>query len=393
MSLHRVPKYRHYKPKNLGMVMIKGHAHYLGRYDSPESWERYHRLIADLHAGRQASSPDLASPDNGLALTINELILAYVKFADSYYVKDGHPTIEPGNIRLVLRLVRRLWGSTPAGSFGPLALKTIRDEMIKAGNCRTEINRRVGRIVRMFKWGVSEELVHPFVYESLRTVSGLREGRSAARESQPVRPVSEEMVMAIRPFVNRQVWAMIELQRLTGMRPGEVVLMRTSDLEMTGDVWSYIPHRHKTEHHGKKREVLLGPRASDILRPWLKSDPCVYLFSPIDAMAERQEQRRLQRKTRVQPSQRNRRKPRPKRLPGARYTVGSYRKAIQVACGKAGISKWHPHQLRHTAATEIRKRFGIEATRIILGHEDVRTAQIYAEEDRSRGVEIMRLVG
>jgi integrase len=74
-------------------------------------------------------------------------------------------------------------------------------------------------------------------------------------------------------------------------------------------------------------------------------------------------------------------------------TWASYRKAIQSACMKAGVPKWHPHQLRHTAATEIRKRFGIEATRIILGHEDVRTAQIYAEEDRSRGVEIMRSIG
>ena len=70
------------------------------------------------------------------------------------------------------------------------------------------------------------------------------------------------MVKAVQPLVSRQVWAMIELQGLTGMRPGEVVLMRTSDLEMTGDVWTYTPHRHKTEHHGKKREVLLGPRAA-----------------------------------------------------------------------------------------------------------------------------------
>jgi integrase len=194
------------------------------------------------------------------------LSLQYVRFADRYYVKDGFPTVEPGNIRLVLRLVRRLYGTAQASSFGPLALKTIRDEMIRAGHCRTEINRRIGRIVRMFEWGVSEELVHPFVYESLRTVSGLRKGRSAARESQPVRPVSEEMVMAVKPFVNRQVWAMIELQRLTGMRPGEVVLMRSSDLEMSGDVWTYTPHRHKTEHHGKTREVLLGPRAREVLR-------------------------------------------------------------------------------------------------------------------------------
>ena len=59
VPLHRIPKYRHYKPKNLGMVVINGHAHYLGRYDSPESWERYHRLIADLHAGRQERSSSM----------------------------------------------------------------------------------------------------------------------------------------------------------------------------------------------------------------------------------------------------------------------------------------------------------------------------------------------
>ena len=95
----------------------------------------------------------------------------------------------------------------------------------------------------------------------------------------------------------------------------------------------------------------------------------------------------------MQPSQVDRRKRKPRKQPGDHYTVASYRKAIQVACQKACIQKWHPHQLRHTAATEIRKRFGIEATRIILGHEDARTAQICAEEDRSRGVEITRSIG
>ena len=101
----RTPKYRHYKPKNLGMVVIDGHAHYLGKYDSPESRERYHRLIAEFHAGRHA--PATAHPPRTASgLTVNELILAYVRFVDRYYVKDGRPTVEPTNIRLVLRIVR-----------------------------------------------------------------------------------------------------------------------------------------------------------------------------------------------------------------------------------------------------------------------------------------------
>ena len=87
--------------------------------------------------------------------------------------------------------------------------------------------------------------------------------------------------MAIRPYVSRQVWAMIELQRLTGMRPGEVVLMRTSDLDMGRDVWVYSPGRHKTEHHGKTREVFIGPRGQEVLRAWLRAEREAYLFSPL----------------------------------------------------------------------------------------------------------------
>ncbi len=73
--------------------------------------------------------------------------------------------------------------------------------------------------------------------------------------------------------------------------------------------------------------------------------------------------------------------------------MASYRRAIRAACLKAGVLAWHPHQLRHAAATEIRRRFGLEASRVILGHGDVRATQIYAEEDRSRGVEVILRFG
>jgi len=212
MSVHsasRLPKYRHYKPKNLAVVRLDGKDHYLGKYDSEESREKYRRVVAEWFATAHPSrvhSPAAPGPADGL--TVNELILAYARFVDAYYVKDGHPTVEPTNIRLVLRIVRRLYGTTPAGSFGPLALKAVRDEMVRAGNCRSEINRRVGRVVRMFKWGVSEELVAPGVYEALRTVSGLRRGRSAVKENPPVGPAPDADVEAVRPQVSRQVWAM-----------------------------------------------------------------------------------------------------------------------------------------------------------------------------------------
>ena len=53
----------------------------------------------------------------------------------------------------------------------------------------------------------------------------------------------------------------------------------------------------------------------------------------------------------------------------------------------------HPHQLRHNAATAIRREFGIEAARIILGHETLTATQIYAEADLAKASAVMRQIG
>ena len=40
------PKYRHFKPRNLAVVRIRGRDFYLGAYDSTESWQKYYQLLA-----------------------------------------------------------------------------------------------------------------------------------------------------------------------------------------------------------------------------------------------------------------------------------------------------------------------------------------------------------
>ena len=198
--------------------------------------------------------------------------------------------------------------------------------MIKSDLCRGEINKRIGRIVRMFKWGVENEFVPPMTHHALSQVRGLARGRSSARESEPVRPVSDAHVDAVKPFVGRQVWAMIQIQRVTGMRPGEVCIMRTGDIDQTEATWIYRPGSRKTEHHGHERKVFLGPRVQELLRPWLRADqPDAFLFSPREELAERSAARRADRKTKVQPSQARRtRKKNPRRAPKEHYTSASY---------------------------------------------------------------------
>ena len=47
----------------------------------------------------------------------------------------------------------------------------------------------------------------------------------------------DAFVDAVQPFELPEVWALIELQRFTGIRPGEVSIMRSCDVDTSGPVW------------------------------------------------------------------------------------------------------------------------------------------------------------
>jgi integrase len=371
---------------------MDGRDFYLGKFGSPESRAEYDRLLAEwLANGRRLPRVSSGQPAD---TTVNKLILAYLHHADGYYVKNGRPTTEPVSIRLALRPLRRLYGDTLARDIGPLALKAVRQAMIESGLCRSEVNKRVRHVVRAFKWDVGEEIVSPSVHHGLRAVPGLRWGRADVRESEPVKPVPEAFVDAIRPQVARQEWVMVQLQCLTGMRPGEVCVMRTCDLDTTGRVWAYTPETHKTEHHGRERRIYLGPQAQAILGPWLRVDLAAYLFQPLEAMEEYRAGLRRSRKTPMTPSQLARtRKRSPKKAPGFRYDTDSYRRAIAYGCKRAGVPKWHPHQLRHSAATRLRREFGLDVARAVLGHSSPVVTEVYAELDGAKAAEAMEKVG
>lgn len=392
------PKYRHYKPKDLGVVRIDGRDVYLGKYNSPESLERYHRLLAERSA-RLISPPAPATPkaDEGpdQGPTVSETIVGFLRHADGYYRRaDGTPTGEVEGYKQSVRPLRKLYGLTPAAEFGPKKLKALRQSLIEGGLCRKTINQRVRRVVAVFAWAVAEELVPRDVHHGLKAVKGLRMGRTDARESERVRPVADELVDAIRCHVSRQVWALIEVQRVSGMRPGEACLLRTGDIDRSGPIWTYRPHYHKTEHHDHSREVYLGPRAQEILSPWLRADPTAYLFSPREALEEQSAVRRRARKTPLTPSQRARkRKTKPKKAPGERFTAHSYGNAIRRACKTAGIPHWHPNQLRHTAGTKLRKEFEIDIARVILGHRSPAVTEVYAELDREKAATVVAKIG
>lgn len=101
-----------------------------------------------------------------------------------------------------------------------------------------------------------------------------------------MRPVPQELVDAVRPFVSRQVWAMIELQLLMAARPGEISRVRPGDIDRSGRVWVHRPAEHKTAWHGHQRAIYIGLRAQAALTPFLLRPAEAYCFSPAEADTE-----------------------------------------------------------------------------------------------------------
>jgi integrase len=385
-----VPSYRHHKQSGQALVTLTDGLGgrkdvLLGKYDSEQSYEAYQRVLAEWQrAGRQLVQQATSG------LSVNELILAYWPQVEEYYRHpDGKATSEVANIKLALRWLRQLYGHTRAADFKGVALEALRGKMIEAGLCRNRINKDISRIRRMFRWGASKELVPVEVHQLLMTVEGLKAGRSAARETKPVRPVPVAFVESTLPDLSPQLQAMVKIQLHTGMRPGEVCVMRTIDVDTTGAVWLYRPGsdqgahgKHKTAHRGQDRVIAIGPKGQEVLKPWLRLKLDEYLFQPREARAYFDEQRKANRKSKVTPSQAARtRKAKPKKAPGLFYCTSAYDSAIQKACERAGVPPWRPNQLRHAAATRIRKEAGLDASRAILGHKSPQVTELYAEMD------------
>ena len=316
-----------------------------------------------------------------------------------YRYPDGRPTRELDNLRDALRPLRRLYGHTQARDFGPLALRAVQQEMERAGLCRTVINDRIKRTRRAFRWAVSVELIPPSVVQALETVLPLRRGRCDARESAGVGPVRWEDVVAILPYLPRQVSAMVQVMRYSNCRAEDIVTMRGCDLTMKGNTWEYRPTSHKNAWREDdspihKRIVYLGPCCQQVISPFLKPDLQAYLFSPRESRGEYQNLRALQRQSKKTPSELKRKwKLKPNRGPGERYSVNSFQQAVRKACRKQSMPIWTVLQVRHTRATEVREQYGVEGAQASPGNARVEAAQIYAEKNQQLAKKIAGEIG
>src|SRR5271157_975363 len=361
------PSYRLHKASQQAVCTIKGRDHYLGAWQSPESRLKYERLITTWMAGDAATpaggpltpagGPEASPAD----CTIAELCLFYLRnYAEKRYTKNGRPTSEIVNIRRAIRCLTELYAALPVKQFRPDQLEACRDKLVADGLSRSNVNRYASIMTRIIRYGVRKHGIPSEVWWGLKAVDALKPGESDAPDHPPIGPVSDEDVEATLPFLSEPYRAMVKLQGLLGCRPGELTSMQGGDIDRSDVVWIYKPRSHKTQHHGKERVIPIGPQAQLVLRPFLPDFPAQLVF--------RNNRRRV-------------------------ISRNSYELAIKAACRKAGIEPWSPNQLRHAAATRIRRQYGLEAAQVVLGHSTASTTEIYAERNIGLACDIALKLG
>jgi integrase len=383
------PPIRHKKARGQDCIRLRENGRvreiYLGPHGSEQARKEYLRVVAELEAHGNRAPP----PAGGILVA--ELLADYLSHASGYYA---------GEQRQLARLSRmadtldKLYGHVPALEFGPRALRTCLERWVAEGLGRVYCNYLLRAAKLCFKWGVSQEKVAPATWQALVAVPGLRRGKTPAPESEPVKPADPGDVEKTLPFLLPPVAALVQLQTLTGMRPGEAILLRPADLDRTSlvvegaPIWVYSPGsgagpsgQHKNAWRGHQRKIPLGPQAQLVLTPFLDREALQYCFSPAEAM--RAWLLEHGRKVRF----------RHRRAPGERYTTGSYDRAIAKGCRKAGVPRWRPNQLRHLLATQAHQEHGLDGARALLGHRELNMSLHYSEADLAQAAQIAAKIG
>lgn len=379
-----VPSYLHHKSTNRAYIILPPKRFvYLGEYGSAESKAKYAVIVADLQRGK----PDLPPPVSALprvkadGLTVAGLAEAF----DGQL--SGYSASETRYYRSALELLVVAAGDGLAADFGPRLLAEVREAMVAKGWTREHVNAQVRRVRSAFRWGESLELVPAGKWFQLRSLPGLKKGKTQAPEQTKKRTVSDDVVEATLPHLSPTVAAMVRFQRLTGCRPQDVCRLNAAEIDRTGVVWVFRPNRHKGDWRGLSREVYIGPQAQAVIAPRIAGrEDAAAVFSPRAAWGER-------RAAMATGGRRNYRAKGPPLNVGEVYTTEGYNQAIERAAERAGVEHWTANRLRHQFATVVRKDHGLEAAQKLLGHRHATTTELYAAPVDQAAVEIIERIG
>jgi integrase len=363
---YTMPKIRNQYPKNCrdrnqAFSWHNGKRIYHGVWGTPEAEREYKRFISRL-----LENPILSLRMDGESdVLVSELADAFLDSIESRTDKTEYL-----HFKYAVGYLIEVYGELAVNEFFPKKLKVARSQMVKTGKlCRSMINKYVGKIRRIFTWGVGEEVVQATVTDALKAVQDLRRGEEGTRDNPPRKGVPKDVIERTLPFLAPTVATMVQVQWLTGMRPSEAFKMRVGNIDKTRDseLWYYTPESHKTEEYIGDKDIPLGLPEQRLIEPYLAGKkPAEAVFSPRTAMKERAAEARANRKSKLTPSQRERDVRRAEKSAGRVgefYNRDSYRRAVEYAIAKGNrhgqkIPHWTPYLLRNSAATEIELTHG-----------------------------------
>lgn len=350
-------------------IRLHGQQIYLGTNRRAAEAERL-RII-----GRSIAMPDVP-PTAGPGMLLADALLLYAQHAAQRYTDERQLT----RIRIITVKATERFPTLLATEFRARALEELRAHLV---TCRRDdgrpltrryINHLIAALVIGFRWLATREVVPMDTFHLLREQARDLCEWGGGRDSDPIVAVEDKVVDRTLEAGSDVVRAMIQVQRLAGMRPGELVRMRREEIStrpgewvrvaVTGKMvqavnlngkafWLYAPAKHKNLKRKKPRTIVLNPEAQRILSPFLAG------LDPV------------------------RGGPVFRRPNGEPFTVGMYGHKImravwtvnrrEVREGRALVAgrlipSWSPNQLRKAAAEEADKHLGADAAGALLGH-------------------------
>lgn len=376
------PKLCRHKSSGQGYVTIHGKREYLGAFGSPECRRNY-RDVLKRFEDRQTPRAVRQSIYLGAGATVKQLVTEFMKaVADVKYQIDGEKTSTHNACRLYLvDGLAAQYGAMLADDFRHPEFEEFRLQYLERGYARNSMKILTGRVLALFRWGHRRGAVSAETLTSLKASPEPDEGE----EREPIAPVPADVLALVLatleapepppdvPGIRRDHYAkrrrqaaMMRLQELVGMRPGELCRMRGKEIDREGKVrvgnrivqvagpdgepycgWIFQPGRHKTMKKGKTVAYLIGPKARAILEAWLPADPDAYVWRGKDGSGP--------------------------------YQLRSYREGIYEACQRAKVSRFGPHKLRHTCVTKYGQVAGIEKAGQVVSHQSLDATARYFE--------------
>lgn len=367
-------------------VVLGGKTYYCGVWGSPEAYARYAELLRQWK--ENGEQPAQRAPHAAQAvLKIRDLTAQFLDHIDATgrYQKNGKPTGQRAMFVNVIDSLTKFAGNIPMVRCTEATLVAWRDQLERNRKItRRGINRKVTMMLQIFKWGRARGLVPKIVWADVAALEPLKRGEVGDRpeHGRPRRAVTVEEVEKVAAHCCPHVAALLRLQSLCGMRPGEALAMRWADIDKgtidgdTSGAWLYVvPGGGKTAHHGHVTRYILPKAAQEVLEQF-PATPLAPIFSPAAAMAERRRRRRAQRKSKLTPSQKAR-DANALRDYARQWGINEYRHHVLRACISAGVAPFTPHEVRHGFVTWAANTLSLGAAAAAANHRNVTTTQRY----------------